>query len=160
MRRLALTMLVAVASVGCAAVSSWADANTGIVCQRGLGPGGVDKDGVDPRAPGEPMAGIDVTLMTPAEVGTAAVERGLAVSWRYGFDIGEAHGASGYSECWCVAPPAGSVTDVLYDSTGALIIFVDAGQVLAAPRPQPRLGWGCDESTAAGTATRTAETIM
>jgi hypothetical protein len=152
MRRLALTMLIAVVSVGCAAVSSWADSNTGIACQRGLGPGGVDKDGVDPLAPGEPMAGIDVTALSPAEVGTAAVERGLAVSWRYGFDIGEVHSASGYSECWCVAPPAGVVTQVLYDSTGALIVFVDSGQVLAAPRAQPRMGWGCDETAAIASA--------
>jgi hypothetical protein len=141
-------MLMAVVCVGCAAMSSWADSNTGIACQRGLGPGGVDKDNVDPLAPGEPMAGIDVTSMTPAGVGTAAVERGLAVSWRYGFDIGEAHSASGYSECWCIAPPAGRVTQVLYDSTGALIVFVDSGQVLPVARQQPRMGWGCEETAA------------
>ena len=41
--------------------------------------------------------------MTPAEVGTAAVEHGLAVTWRFEFDIGEVHGTNGYSECWCVA---------------------------------------------------------
>jgi hypothetical protein len=79
-------------------------------------------------------------------VGSEAVERGLAVTWRYGFDIGEVHVASGYSECWCVAPPAGRVTQVLHHSTGALIVFVDSGQVLPAARAQPRLGWGCDES--------------
>jgi len=86
--------------------------------------------------------------MSPAEVGTAAVDRGLAVTWRYDFDIGEAHGTSGYSECWCIAPPAGRVTQVLYDGTGALIVFVDSGQVLPVPRVQPQMGWGCEDSMA------------
>jgi hypothetical protein len=150
MRRLLLPILVATLCTACAVLPG-SDENTGIVCQRGVGPGGVDKDGVDPLAAGEPMAGLDVTSMSPAEVGTAAVERGLAVTWRYGFDIGVRDGARGYSECWCVAPAAGRVTDVLYDSTGALIVFVDSGQVLAAPRQQPHLGWGCEETTAAAT---------
>jgi hypothetical protein len=140
-----LLVLVATMSAGCALLP-WADENTGLVCQRGVGDGTARGD--DPLAAGEPMAGLDVTSMSSAEVGTAAVERGLAVTWRYGFDIGEAHGTNGYSECWCVAPPAGRVTDVLYDSTGALIVFVDSGQVLAMPRQQPRLGWGCEEAVA------------
>jgi len=151
MRRLLLLILVAILCAGCA-LMPWSDDNTGIVCQRGVGPGVANLDNVDPLAPGQPMAGIDVTAMNPAEVGNAAVERGLAVTWRYQYDIGEAHGASGYSECWCVAPPGGRVTDVLYDSTGALIVFVDAGVVLATARQQPRLGWGCDETMAAGAA--------
>ena len=147
MRRLLLLILVAAVCAGCSVISEWADANTGTVCTRGVGPGGVAKDNVDPRADDEPMAGVDVTAMSPAEVGTTAVERGLAVTWRYSYGIGE--GASGYSECWCIAPPAGRVTDVLYDSTGGLIVFVDPGQVLASARQQPRLGWGCDEASAA-----------
>jgi hypothetical protein len=152
MRRLLVPTLVAVLCAGCSLASAWADGNTGIVCQRGVGSG--EARGDDPLAAGEPMAGVDVTSMSPAEVGTAATDRGLAVTWRFGFDIGEAHGASGYSECWCVAPPAGRVTDVLYDSTGALIVVVDSGQVLAAPRQQPRLGWGCEEArTSAGSDT-------
>lgn len=144
-----LLALVAAMSGGCGLLP-WADENTGLVCQRGVGPGGVNLDNVDPLADDQPMAGLDVTLMTPAEVGNAAVERGLAVTWRYSYGIGEAHGQSGYSECWCIAPPGGRVNDVLYDSTGGLIVFVDSGQVLAAPRPQPRLGWGCDEIAARG----------
>ena len=146
MRRLLLPILVAAMCAGCSLASAWADGNTGIVCQRGVGEGTVRGDA--PLAAGEPMAGLDVTSMTAAQVGTAAVERGLAVTWRYGFDIGEAHGTSGYSECWCVAPPGGRVTDVLYDSTGALIVFVDSGQVLPAARQQPHLGWGCEEGAA------------
>ncbi len=145
MRRLMLPILVTALCAGCSVVSEWADANSATVCSRGVGPGGVDKDNVDPRADGEPMAGVDVTAMSPAEVGTTAVERGLAVTWRYTFGIGQADGAHGYSECWCIAPPAGRVTDVLYDSTGGLIVFVDSGQVLATNRQQPRLGWGCEE---------------
>jgi hypothetical protein len=148
MRRIVLLILVSAICAGCAALSSWGDSNTGIVCQAGVGPGGVNKDNVDPLADGEPMAGLNILEMSPQEVGAAAVERGLAVTWRFGFDIGEANGQQGYSECWCVAPPGGRVTDLLYDSTGGLIVFVDAQQVLDAPRPQPRLGWGCTESNA------------
>ena len=147
MRRLLIPILVVTLCSGCSLVSSWEGSNTGIVCQQGAGTGEVIRDG-DPLRPGEPMAGVDVTSMTPAEVGTAAVEHGLTVTWRFEFDIGEAHGVNGYSECWCVAPPAGRVTQVLYDSTGALIVFVDSGQVLATARHQPRLGWGCQETTA------------
>jgi hypothetical protein len=148
MRRLTLVILMAALCAGCSVVSSWADANTGVVCQRGVGPGGANLDNVDPLAADQPMAGLDVTSMTPAAVGDAAVERGLAVTWRYTYEIGEAHGPSGYSECWCIAPPGGRVTQVLYDSTGGLIVFVDSGQVLASARQQPRLGWGCEEIAA------------
>ena len=150
MRRLLLPILVATLCASCALLP-WPDENTGVVCQRGVGPGLANLDNVDPLAPGQPMAGIDVTAISPAEAGRAAVERGLAVTWRYQYDIGEAHGANGYSECWCVAPPGGRVTQVLYDSTGGLIVLVDAGIVLAMARQQPRLGWGCEETTAAAT---------
>src|SRR5688572_15864656 len=148
MRRLLLLILVATLCAGCALLP-WSDDNTGLVCQRGVGPGLANLDNVDPLAHGQPMAGIDVTAMSPAEAGIAAVERGLAVTWRYQYDIGAGDGASGYSECWCVAPPGGRVTQVLYDSTGGLIVFVDADVVLATARQQPRLGWGCDETMGA-----------
>jgi hypothetical protein len=147
MRPLLVTILVAALCAGCSLVSSWADSNSGIVCQQGVG-SGVVRDG-DPLAAGEPLAGLDVTSMSAAEVGTAAVEHGLGVTWRYEFDIGEAHGVNGYSECWCIAPPAGRVTQVLSDRTGALIVFVDSGQVLPSARQQPRLGWGCEGAPAA-----------
>ena len=150
MRLLTLLILVAALSAGCGALP-WADGNTGIACQHVAAPGEAVRGG-DPLAPGEPMAGFDVTSMTPAEVGAAAVDRGLPVTWRYDFDIGEVHGVNGYAECWCVAPPAGRVTQVLYSAAGELIVFVDAGQVLAAARPQPHLGWGCSEATARETA--------
>jgi hypothetical protein len=148
MRRSVLLVLVATMSAGCALLP-WADENIGLVCQRGVGPGEADLDNVDPLAADQPMAGLEVTSMSAAEVGNAAVERGLAVTWRYSYAIGEAHGPNGYSECWCIAPPAGRVTQVLYDSTGGLIVFVDSGQVLASARQQPRLGWGCEEQAAA-----------
>jgi hypothetical protein len=143
-----LLLVVAAMSSGCGLLP-WANDDTGLVCQRGVGPGGANLDNVDPLAADQPMAGLDVTSMSAAEVGSAAVERGLVATWRYTFAIGEAHGPNGYGECWCIAPPAGRVTDVLYDSTGGLIVFVDSGQVLASPRQQPRLGWGCEEEAAA-----------
>ena len=121
-------MLAAVLCAGCALLP-WADGNTGLVCQRGVGPGGPAREG-DPRAPGEPLAEVDVTAMTPAQAGEAAVDAGLAVTWRYTYKVGPPleEGWQGYSECWCVAPPDGRVTDVSYDSTGGLILFVDSGQ--------------------------------
>ena len=71
------------------------------------------------------------------------------MTWRFSYAIGAAHSGNGYSECWCIAPPAGRVTQVLYDSTGGLIVFVDSGQVRASAPQQPRLGWGCEEQAAA-----------
>ncbi len=146
MRRLVLPILAAALSTGCA-ILPWSDDDTGLVCQRGVGPGDPVREG-DPRAPGEPLAEVDVTAMTPAQAGEAAVAAGLAATWRYTYKVGPPleEGWQGYSECWCVPPPGGRVSDVAYDSTGGLILFVDSGQTLAASRPQPRLGWGCEGS--------------
>lgn len=143
MRRLVLLILVAALSSGCALLSD-VEGNAGIVCQNGVGPG-ERRDG-DPLAAGEPMAGLDVTSMSPSDVGRAAVGRGLAVTWRYLYQFGAPVNGevSAYSECWCIAPPDGRVEGLAYDSTGGLVIFVESGKTLAAARQQPRLGWGCN----------------
>ena len=131
--------------VGCGRLP-WSEA--GLACQRPAWEGGVERQG-DPRAAGEPMAGIDIGGMSAAEIGAAAIERGLpGVTWRYTYPIGEPidGAAQVYSECWCVAPPDGRVSDIGYDSGGGLIVFVDAGRALPAQRAQPREGWGCPEA--------------
>jgi hypothetical protein len=143
-----MPLLVAAICAGCGLVP-FADANTGLECQRSAPPGAVVRDG-DPTAVGEPLAGLDVTAMSAAEVGQAADAKGLAATWRYTFDIGEADGTNGYSECWCVPPPDGRVTDLAYDSAGRVVVFVSSGQVLVEPRRQPRQGWGCPDAMAGG----------
>ena len=147
MRRLMIPLLVTAICAGCG-ILPMVEGNTGLACQRSAPAGVVVRDGVDPTTLGEPMAGLDVTTMSAAEVGGTAAQRGLEVTWRYMFDIGEANGTQGYSECWCVPPPEGPVTDLAYDSANRLVVFVDAEQVLDAPRAQPREGWGCPEQPA------------
>ena len=160
MRRLTLPIIVAVLCAGCG-VLPWADDNTGLACQRvASAPDGADRDALDPLAPGEALEGLDVTSMTAAQVGDAAVDAGLEVTWRFTFDIGEPNGHRGYSECWCVPPPAGSVSHVVYVGANSLIVFVDSGEVLAAPRGQPREGWGCPEVPASGSVVRLAEPAL
>ena len=48
-----LLALVAAVSSGCGLLP-WADENTGLVCQRGVGPGVENLDNVDPLAAGQP----------------------------------------------------------------------------------------------------------
>ena len=109
----------------------------------------------DPFGPGSPFADRDLTAMAPAEVARIAIDSGLEVTYRlsYGIDGPGSEGGAGYSECWCIPPPIGSVQDLAFDSGGRLIIFVDSGQTLSAARAQPRMGWGCGEPGAAPTLT-------
>ena len=146
MRPLVLGLALAAICTGCGLLP-WAGQNTGLACQRDAAPGAVVQEG-DPLDPGQPLAGLDVAAMNAIEVGHAAVDAGLAVTWRYGYAIGPPMegGSQGYSECWCIPPPDGRVSGVAYDSIGALVVFVDSGQTMAAARPQPRLGWGCGEA--------------
>ena len=97
-------------------------------------------------AEGEPLAGLNLAEMSPAEVGDIATDAGVGVTWRYEYDVGEQpeSGSAGYAECWCVPPPGGRVFAAAYDSIGRIIVFVDSGEHRAAVRPQPELGWGCE----------------
>lgn len=138
-----MAIVLAALCAGCGGLP-WA--GEGLACQRPP-PGGAEVRTGNPLAAGEPMAGLDVTTMTAAEVGAEAIDRGLTVTWRYSYRIGErtGDGEAGYSECWCVAPPDGRVTGVAYDSFGRLIVLVDSGLALSTVRGQPREGWGCAE---------------
>jgi hypothetical protein len=148
MRRMLIPILVAAMCAGCGMLP-WSDEGTGMACQQDPDPGDAVREG-DPLAAGQPLAGLDVRAMTAAAIGTAAVDHDLPVTWRYYYDVGAPFegGSAGYSECWCVAPPDGHVTQVAYDGMGGLIVFVDSGQRLGASRSQPRLGWGCGDETA------------
>jgi len=108
-------------------------------CQIAAPPGAESKDNVDPLAPGEPMAQLPVTQMTPRQVGDTARSRGLKVTWRYMYSTGP---NMGFGECWCIPPEDGAVTSVAYGMANDLIVFVDSG-VQMAPREQPPRGWGC-----------------
>lgn len=108
-------------------------------CQIAAPAGAVSKDGVDPLAPGEPMAQLPVTQMTPRQVGDAARARGLKVTWRYEISTG---GNTGFGECWCIPPDDGEVTSVAYGMANELVVFVDSGRQ-GAVREQPPRGWGC-----------------
>jgi hypothetical protein len=98
------------------------------------------KDGVDPLADGEPMFGAQIQAMTPRQVGDAARDRGLKVTWRYTYSTGP---NTGFGECWCIPPEDGEVTSVAYGMANELIVFVDSGRQVNAPRQQPPRGWGC-----------------
>jgi hypothetical protein len=139
-----IAIVLAAVCAGCGGLP-WVE-DTALACQ-GLAPAGAVVREGDPLAEGEPMAGLDVMAMTPAEVGAEAIERGLPTTWRYFIWLGDPTDSNeGYSECWCVPPPDGRVTDVAYDSSGGLIVFVHSGRTLPAARGQPREGWGCEEA--------------
>ena len=95
----------------------------------------------EPTDPGQPFAGRDVTAMAPAEAERIAREANLDLTWRYSVAIGAGDG--GYSECWCVPPPDGTLSGLAYDTAGRLVIFVHSGQRTASVRDQPTEGWGC-----------------
>ena len=109
-------------------------------CEVAAPAGAVSKDGVDPLAAGEPMANAPIGQMTPRQVGDAARDRGLKVTWRYTYATGP---NMGFGECWCIPPEDGEVTSVAYGMANELIVFVDSGRQVSAPREQPPRGWGC-----------------
>jgi len=90
----------------------------------------------------------DVTGTRPAEAAAQFAREGIAVTWRYSYETQAAVGGTqaGYAECWCMAPPDGVVQDVVPSDKGWLIVMVARGAPISGGRPQPRLGWGCEEA--------------
>ena len=87
----------------------------------------------------------NVTGMRPQAAAAAFDRIDLAVSWRYYYDT-EPSGRSGYSECWCTAPPDGVVDETHVTESGWVIVFVTRDAPLIGGRPQPEDGWGCHDS--------------
>lgn len=110
-------------------------------CQIAPAPGSTVREG-EPLAPGEPMAGVPVTTMTPRQVGEVALARGLKVTWRYDYRFA-GDPSLGFNECWCEPPPDGRVIDVAYGMASELVVFVEAISPVPGPRSQPPRGWGC-----------------
>ena len=50
---------------------------------------------------------------------------------------------TGYGECWCVAPPEGTVSEAFFTERGALMLMVDGVDEGHSPDRQPPTGWGC-----------------
>jgi hypothetical protein len=88
----------------------------------------------------------DVSGMRPRQAAAAFDRADLDVSWRYSYDTEEG-GRVGYSECWCIAPPDGTVDWTATSDAGWLIVNVTRSDPMPGGRPQPRAGWGCDEGT-------------
>ena len=120
------------------------DDETGLACQRP--PEGelipVQQNGDAVVATQEFPGVVGMTAEQAAET-LGATE--LAVSWRYHYATDPRDGRVGYSECWCVAPPEGVVQDASVTEGGWLIVTVARDTGIVGGRPQPRLGWGCEE---------------
>lgn len=110
-------------------------------CQVATPPDAIVRTG-EPLGPGEPMAGVPVTTMTPRQVGEAARARGLKVTWRYSYFL-QGDPSVGANECWCEPPPEGRVEGVAYGSASELVVFVEAGIRLPELRTPPPRGFGC-----------------
>ncbi|CAN5609831.1 hypothetical protein BH20CHL6_BH20CHL6_10590 [soil metagenome] len=107
-------------------------------------PGALERDG-DPLAAGEPLAGSNITDMTPEQAQGEIVRAGLRPSWRFSYRIRatERNPFVGMSECWC-SPPEGEITDVAYGVPGTVVVFVvDPADPVLPERPQPAGGWEC-----------------
>lgn len=135
-------MLLFVASCGLVQ-----EAPAGLECQRTPAGGGELREGEDPLAPGGPLADVPVSEMTAEAIAARAERAGFEVTYRYSYDVGPQPetGSQGYAECWCVPPPPGDVEAVAYDSIGRIIVMVDSGEHRDSVRPQPELGWGCED---------------
>lgn len=98
-RLFALVSVSAFAVAGCvggfAPQGSPAATDVGALgCQIGPQPGATVRTG-DPLAAGEPMADVNVTALTPRQVGELARSRGLKVTWRYDYAIAGGMGLGG-----------------------------------------------------------------
>lgn len=86
----------------------------------------------------------DLMGLTPDAAAEDLDEAGIAPSWRYSYRTNPPGRTEGYSECWCVPPPDGVVSDVSMEPDEQLIVFVERSQPIAGGRAQPTQGWGCE----------------
>ncbi len=120
------------------------DGETGLACQ--VAPEGellpVERDGDVIVAPEFP----ELVGLTPEQAAERLEPDDLAVSWRYSYATDVTDRRVGYSECWCIPPPDGVVQDASVTEGGWLIVTVARDGGIVGGRPQPRLGWGCDDA--------------
>lgn len=85
----------------------------------------------------------DVVGRAPAAAADAFERADVAVSWRYTYATGP-DDRTGYSECWCVPPPDGTVEHVDVTEGSWAVVFVRRDTAINGGRPQPEFGWGCE----------------
>jgi len=83
----------------------------------------------------------ELTGMSPEEAAAALAEDEVDISWRYYYDTEPPN--IGYSECWCIPPPDGTVMAASTGAGGQLIVTIQAPEPIPGGRPQPERGWGC-----------------
>lgn len=114
---------------GCSGVPNLDAGSAGCQNARGIGPSA--------RAEENPRVGTDMAVMpdlhgrTPAEAAAIAAAAGHTVV----FNVD--------GQCWCVAPPGGTVTKSWWGQHGALWLWVDGLDTGNQPGEAPFMGWGC-----------------
>jgi hypothetical protein len=83
----------------------------------------------------------ELSGMTPDEVLVALADEDVEISWRYSYDTEPPN--IGFSECWCVPPPDGTVMGASTGVAGEVIVSIEAPGPILGGRPQPERGWGC-----------------
>ena len=131
-RRLAAGTLLAFSATACGLTP---EAQVGLACQAPPGPevpvAGADPPDVIGLAPQEAAARLDIADVS------------AEITWRYHYSTEAGGGPTGYSECWCIPPPDGRVSEAEYTEAGQLLVFVEREEPMVGGRPQPTLGWGC-----------------
>lgn len=96
-----------------------------------------------PLDPGQPLAGSEIETMTPADAKALLTARGFChlFSYRNGDPSRD-----GQAQNWCAAPP-GRITELFYDSEGAVRIVVQGTEPFARRDPASAFGPGCATGT-------------
>ena len=128
----AAVLLLSIATTGCGLIPEEA---VGLECQE---PPSAEEV---LRVPAPPQAiGVD-----PEEAAFRIEELDIIPSWRYSYFTEPPGRTAMYTECWCVVPPDGTVSQVSAEPGEQLIVFVQRAEPIPGGRPQPTRGWGCEE---------------
>ena len=91
------------------------------------------------RVEAPPLIGHD-----PEEAAARLEELDIIPSWRYSYFTEPPGRTVMYTECWCVVPPDGTVSQISAEPGDQLIVFVQRAEPIPGGRPQPTQGWGCE----------------
>jgi hypothetical protein len=133
MRRLTRLSQLAAATVMLAACTGMPNLDAGSAgCQnaRGIGPT-TDPEGGPQVAPIHQGVVPELHGKTPAE----AAALGAAAGHTVVFNVN--------GQCWCVAPPGGTINDSWWGQHGALWLRVEGFETANQPGEAPFMGWGC-----------------